>query len=43
VNLYVLFGIYDIKNKKTILLVNEFEAGTEGTKEGYLPYFRKEG
>lgn len=43
VSLYVLFGIHDIKNKKTILLVNEFEGEIDGTKKGYLPNFRKEG
>jgi len=43
VNLYVLFGIHDVKNKKTILLVNEFHTDTGGIKEGHLPYFRKEG
>jgi hypothetical protein len=42
VNLYALFGvcdikkICDIKNRKRTLLVEEFDADTEGTRKGYL-------
>jgi hypothetical protein len=43
VNLYVFFGIYDIKNKRTILFVNEFDTDAEGVKKGRLPYSVSEG
>lgn len=34
VNLYVVLGIYDIKNKRNILLVNEFDTDPPESKKG---------